>query len=58
MSQLYRTALATFAGLLDEAASSGIADPNAMVVASVDAAGRPSSRTVLLKAFDERGFVF
>ena len=58
MSQLYRTALATFAGLLDEAASSGMADPNAMVVASVDAAGRPSSRTVLLKAFDERGFVF
>ena len=58
MSQLYRTALATFAGLLDDAASSGIADPNAMVVASVDAAGRPSSRTVLLKAFDERGFVF
>ena len=58
MSDLYHTALATFAGLLEEAANSGIADPNAMVVASVDAAGRPSTRTVLLKAFDERGFVF
>lgn len=58
MSDLYNTALATFANLLEEAANSGIADPNAMVVASVDAAGRPSSRTVLLKAFDARGFVF
>lgn len=58
MSDLYNTALATFASLLEEAANSGIADPNAMVVASVDAAGRPSSRTVLLKAFDARGFVF
>lgn len=58
MSELYNTALATFAGLLEEAANSGMADPNAMVVASVDAAGRPSSRTVLLKAFDARGFVF
>lgn len=58
MSDLYNTALATFASLLEEAANSGIADPNAMVVASVDVAGRPSSRTVLLKAFDARGFVF
>ncbi|WP_425575129.1 pyridoxamine 5'-phosphate oxidase [Streptomyces durmitorensis] len=38
------------AGLLHE--------PNAMVVSTVDTAGRPSSRTVLLKGFDERGFVF
>jgi pyridoxamine 5'-phosphate oxidase len=33
-------------------------DPNAMSVASVGANGRPSNRIVLLKAFDERGFVF
>ena len=33
-------------------------DPNAMSVASVGADGRPSNRIVLLKAFDERGFVF
>ncbi|RKH45249.1 pyridoxamine 5'-phosphate oxidase [Corallococcus sicarius] len=33
-------------------------DPNAMVVATVDDAGRPSSRVVLLKDFDARGFVF
>jgi pyridoxamine 5'-phosphate oxidase len=33
-------------------------DHNAMVVASVDAAGNPSARVVLLKGFDPRGFVF
>lgn len=33
-------------------------DPNAMSVATVDADGRPSNRIVLLKAHDERGFVF
>lgn len=33
-------------------------DPNAMVVSTVDSQGRPSSRTVLLKSFDENGFVF
>ncbi|MFE0174206.1 pyridoxamine 5'-phosphate oxidase [Streptomyces sp. NPDC059002] len=35
-----------------------IHEPNAMVVSTADAEGRPSSRTVLLKGFDERGFVF
>ncbi len=34
------------------------ADPTAMVLATVDQAGRPSTRTVLLKGVDERGFVF
>ncbi len=33
-------------------------DANAMVVSTVSAEGRPSSRMVLLKGFDERGFVF
>jgi pyridoxamine 5'-phosphate oxidase len=33
-------------------------DPNAMVVATVDAAGLPDARMVLLKDFDEAGFVF
>ncbi|BBP47041.1 pyridoxine/pyridoxamine 5'-phosphate oxidase [Thiosulfatimonas sediminis] len=33
-------------------------EPNAMVVATVDADGMPSTRTVLLKYFDESGFVF
>ncbi|MDH3747871.1 MAG: pyridoxamine 5'-phosphate oxidase [Gammaproteobacteria bacterium] len=33
-------------------------DPNAMSLATVDDAGRPASRTVLLKYFDANGFVF
>jgi pyridoxamine 5'-phosphate oxidase len=33
-------------------------DPNAVVLSTVDSQARPSSRTVLLKSFDENGFVF
>src|SRR5947209_17873431 len=33
-------------------------DVNAMTLATVDRAGRPSARAVLLKGLDERGFVF
>lgn len=33
-------------------------EPNAMVVSTADAEGRPSSRTVLMKKFDTDGFVF
>ena len=36
----------------------GLTEPNAMVLATATPDGRPSARTVLLKAFDERGFVF
>lgn len=43
---------------LDDAVSAGLAEPNAMVLATADADGRPSARTVLLKHLDERGFVF
>jgi pyridoxamine 5'-phosphate oxidase len=34
------------------------ADANAMVLSTVDKSGRPSSRNVLLKGVDERGFIF
>jgi pyridoxamine 5'-phosphate oxidase len=34
------------------------ADANAMTLATVDKAGKPSTRAVLLKGVDERGFVF
>jgi pyridoxamine 5'-phosphate oxidase len=36
----------------------GWTEPNAMTLATVDGDGRPEARTVLLKGFDERGFVF
>ena len=35
-----------------------VTEPNAMVVSTVSAKGMPSSRVVLLKSWDERGFVF
>jgi pyridoxamine 5'-phosphate oxidase len=47
-----------FTRWLDNAVAFGIAEPNAMVVATVSGEGRPSARTVLLKGLDERGFVF
>lgn len=43
---------------LDEAVEAGIPEPNAMVVATADADGAPSARTVLLKGLDDRGFAF
>ena len=42
----------------DEAFAAGLHEPNAMTVATVGRDGRPSARVVLLKGFDERGFVF
>ena len=47
-----------FAGWMAEAREAGLTEPNAMVLATTTPDGRPSARTVLLKAFDERGFVF
>ncbi len=42
----------------EHASDSGIVEPNAMSLATADAAGNVTCRTVLLKAFDDRGFVF
>lgn len=47
-----------FRSWFDEAAQAQVIDPNAMVLATADAVGRPSARYVLLKHFDHRGFVF
>ena len=58
MTDLYAQALDTFASLLKEATDGGDPEPTAMTVATADAQGRPAARTVLLKAFDARGFVF
>ena len=47
-----------FALWMGEACESGLVEPNATSLATVGADGRPTLRTVLLKGFDERGFVF
>lgn len=49
---------ARFKEFLSEAEATGMPNPNAMVVSSVDPEGQPSSRVVLLKGLDERGFAF
>jgi pyridoxamine 5'-phosphate oxidase len=45
-------------GALFDRAKESCSEPDAMVLSTVDPDGRPSSRYVLLKGFDERGFVF
>jgi pyridoxamine 5'-phosphate oxidase len=47
-----------FRQLLTEAGAAGDPEPTAMTLASADSDGRLSARVVLLKALDERGFVF
>ena len=42
----------------DEAIAAGLHEPNAFALATATPDGRPSARVVLLKGFDERGFVF
>jgi pyridoxamine 5'-phosphate oxidase len=48
----------TFAAWFAEAQEVGVFEPNAMTLATADAAGRPSARMVLLKGVDARGFCF
>jgi pyridoxamine 5'-phosphate oxidase len=50
--------LTQFGTWLAEAVAAGLREPNAMVVASANARAVPSARLVLLKGYDERGFVF
>jgi pyridoxamine 5'-phosphate oxidase len=47
-----------FARWFDEAVAAALPEPNAMTLATVDAAGRPAARVVLLKGIDARGLVF
>ncbi len=49
--------VAQFRRWFGQVAAAGLIEPNAMVLSTTDG-GRPSSRTVLLKAYDDRGFVF
>ena len=50
--------VAQFTLWFEEACSAGVLEPNAMSLATASAGARPSVRTVLLKSFDARGFVF
>jgi pyridoxamine 5'-phosphate oxidase len=50
--------IAQFRRWFDEALAADVAMPEAMTLATADAAGRPSARTILLKGVDEDGFRF
>ena len=56
--KLYAEAVERFRELLARARALDMPETSAMSLATVDTDGRPSVRTVLLKAFDARGFVF
>lgn len=43
---------------LSEAEQAGIYEPNAFVLGTVDASGKPTARTVLLRGVDDKGFYF
>lgn len=47
-----------FATLLAEATATSMVNPDALTLATADADGRPTTRSVLLKAVDDKGFVF
>lgn len=47
-----------FGQWMNEAIAAEVPEPTAMCLSTADSAGRPSSRMVLLKGFDAKGFVF
>jgi pyridoxamine 5'-phosphate oxidase len=53
-----RHPVAQFRCWIDDARRGGLVDPNAMTLATATRDGHPSARIVLLKSFDEAGFVF
>jgi len=57
-SSLNEDPILQFSEWFDQARKTEIADPTAMTLATVGRNGQPSQRTVLLKYFDENGFVF
>lgn len=57
-SSVAETPLEQFTLWFNDALQAAVPEPNAMTLATTTADGRPSARIVLLKGFDERGFVF
>ena len=57
-AEVYADPVEQFTLWLAQADESGVYEPNAMVLSTVDPDGLPSSRTVLLRTADERGLEF
>jgi pyridoxamine 5'-phosphate oxidase len=58
LDQLKPSPFDQFALWFGQAVEAGVVEPNAMSLATTGADQRPLTRTVLLKSYDERGFVF
>jgi len=58
LGDLHPSPFTQFDTWMRAAIESQVLEPNAMSLATVDGEGQPALRTVLLKGFDERGFVF
>ncbi len=57
-ADLAKVPFVQFRHWFDEALARNLPEPNAMTLATAKPDGRPSARIVLLKGYDERGFVF
>jgi pyridoxamine 5'-phosphate oxidase len=57
-SKLKEDPILQFSEWFDQARKTEIADPTAMALATVGSSGQPTQRTVLLKYYDKKGFVF
>lgn len=57
-SQALSDPIEQFRAWFSDAVGAGVAEPNAMTLATATRDGVPSARVVLLKGFDARGFVF
>lgn len=57
-SEISKDPIKQFSVWFDEAVDAIKTDPNAMLLSTVSKEGKPSCRTVLLKGYDENGFIF
>ena len=58
LADLDRDPIVQWHAWYDQAASAGVAEPNAMTVSTLDKAMAPDSRVVLARGVDHRGFIF
>jgi len=58
LENLHADPLVQFKNWMKEAIDFGLSDPTALTLATVSAENKPSQRIVLLKKFDEQGFIF
>ncbi len=57
-SRVHADPLLQFTEWFEQALETGVAEPNAMTLATINASGAPSARVVLLKGVEDGGFVF